>query len=63
MFHVLRQMLIAGRVSVRTGRGHPIVSAVMESLYIDPDERAEGIRRYGEYKHESSAGQILSAEA
>ena len=63
MFHVLRQMLIAGRVSVRTGRGHPIVSAVMESLYIDPDERAEGIRRYSEYKHGSSAGQILSAEA
>jgi hypothetical protein len=62
MFHVLRQMLIAGNVAVRTGRGHPIVSAVMEALYMDPDERAEGIRRYSEYKRGYSAGQIFSAE-
>jgi hypothetical protein len=59
MFHVLLQMLIAETVAVQTGRGHPIVSAVMEALYIDPDDRAEGIRRYSEYKRGSSAGQIL----
>jgi hypothetical protein len=54
MFHVLRQILIAGNVAVRTIRGHPIVSALMEALYMDSDERAEGIRRYSEYKSGSS---------
>jgi hypothetical protein len=60
MFHVLRQIIIAGNVAVRTGRGHPILSAVMEALYMDYDERAEVIRRYSEYKCGSSAGQFFS---
>jgi hypothetical protein len=62
MFHVLRQILIAGNVAVRTIRGHPIVSALMEALYMDSDERAEGIRRYSEYKSGSSWGQLFFAE-
>jgi hypothetical protein len=49
-------------VIVRICDGHLIVSAVMEALYIDPDESAEGIRRYSEFKRGSSAGQNVSPE-